>query len=645
MDFKIRKHVKLHVKIPLFICLVFLAILVVHGQEKDVKSLKQAVKSDFGVERLEALNDLTTLYLTKDVKKAIRYGKQAVNLAENIFSYSNALQDDQKRYLKADAHSLLGKAYFFQEKYQEALAQFNKAKLEANQYDHVDENDEVDIYLSKLDSLRETGTNLEGNFFKNLKNKIKIGEAISNTSQDLNISTLLKIASSHEKRNNYGKAIDNYQKAINLLQNQGDARQIAKLHIKIADLYKKSGDIKSSLAYYQLGIDENKKVGDSLQVEKARESVASLFHKMDTIIQKREKIDIKFDSLENQQLQNFKSKAEEYIENKDYQKAAEFYQLYSDLQAQLVEEKRRKEIDSLDLQNKAQEIKLLLQQSELSDLELQKAENEIEKQQRFKNTLIIGSILLLALLLTLYLHYTGRRKAHKKLKTAYDELENTQGKLIDAEQKIKKLLGQQVSGEIAEALLENTSQKGAIERKFVCIMFLDIRGFTPFAEQKEPEEIIAYQNKVFGFMIDVIDRYHGNINQFLGDGFMATFGAPKSHGNDCENAFKAAKEIVKVVNQKSDEGTIPRTRIGIGLHAGHVVAGNVGTDLRKQYSITGNTVITAARIEQLNKEYASQLLISESVFNALDSANGHSKDFIQAQIKGRKTPIKIVKIA
>ncbi|NER79247.1 MAG: adenylate/guanylate cyclase domain-containing protein, partial [Leptolyngbya sp. SIO1D8] len=70
-------------------------------------------------------------------------------------------------------------------------------------------------------------------------------------------------------------------------------------------------------------------------------------------------------------------------------------------------------------------------------------------------------------------------------------------------------------------------------------MFLDIRGFTPFAETKEPEEIIEYQNQVFGFMIEVINKFHGNINQFLGDGFMATFGAPVSHGNDCENAYQA----------------------------------------------------------------------------------------------------------
>ncbi len=616
----------------------------VKGQQS-IKQLKDDLKSKFGVDKLKVLNQITTAYLGQDLKKAVKFGKQGVDLAENIFSTSNALRNDSLRHLKIQSHSLLGKAYFFQEKYQEALTQFKMARSEANQFELIDENEEVDIYLSKLDSLQDAGVNLEGNFLKNLKNKIKIGEAISNTSQDLNISTLLKIAANHEKRENFDKAIENYQKAINLLQNRGEAKKIANLHIKIAELHKKAGNIKASLAYYQLGIKENEKVGDSLKVKNAKKEVSLLFSNVDTLIQSREKIKIEFDSVNTQKLQNIKTIAEGYIENKDYEKAVEYFQLYSDLQAQMVEEKRRKEIDSLDLQTQAQEIRLLLQQSELSNLELQQAESELEKEQRFKNSLIIGSLLLLALLLTLYFHYTGRRKAHRKLKSAYGDLESTQGKLIDAERKIKKLLGQQVSDEIAEALLATNSQKVPIERKFVCIMFLDIRGFTPFAEQKEPEEIIAYQNKVFGFMIEVIDKFHGNINQFLGDGFMATFGAPKSHGNDCDNAYLAAQEIVKIVNQKSEAGTIPKTRIGIGLHAGHVVAGNVGTDLRKQYSITGNTVITAARIEQLNKEYKSQLLISESVYDALESKNGQPLDFIQANIKGRKTPIKILKIA
>ncbi|MEQ8574908.1 MAG: adenylate/guanylate cyclase domain-containing protein, partial [Fulvivirga sp.] len=218
------------------------------------------------------------------------------------------------------------------------------------------------------------------------------------------------------------------------------------------------------------------------------------------------------------------------------------------------------------------------------------------------------------------------------------------GKLVQAEQKIKKLLGQQVSDDIAEALLAEEGS-AEIKSKFVCVMFLDIRDFTPFAEAREPQEIISYQNDVFGFMIEIVAKHHGVINQFMGDGFMATFGAPASYGNDTKNAFLAAREIVAEVNARSEAGTIEKTRIGIGLHAGEVVAGNVGTEIRKQYSITGNTVITAARIEQLNKIYHSQLLISEEVATHLDKHDFAFDEMIETKIKGRKDLIKIYKVA
>lgn len=176
-------------------------------------------------------------------------------------------------------------------------------------------------------------------------------------------------------------------------------------------------------------------------------------------------------------------------------------------------------------------------------------------------------------------------------------------------------------------------------------MFLDIRDFTPLVENKEPEEIIAYQNAVFGFMIEIINKHHGIINQFLGDGYMATFGAPVSKGNDCQNALEAAIEIVNKVNEKSNAGEILKTKIGIGLHAGDVVAGNVGTSVRKQYSITGNTVILASRIEQLNKKFNSQLLISKEVLDKVDLGNVKPEIIGPVIIEGREKPIDLIRIS
>jgi adenylate cyclase len=185
---------------------------------------------------------------------------------------------------------------------------------------------------------------------------------------------------------------------------------------------------------------------------------------------------------------------------------------------------------------------------------------------------------------------------------------------IKEKNEIINLFGQQISPQIADNILKNRNELSGTRKK-VCIMFLDIREFTPFVERKQPEEVVAYLNALFGFMIKIIETHHGLINQFLGDGFMATFGAPVSIENSSQHATEASLEIIHKINSEFDKGNIPKTRIGIGLHYGEAVTGNIGSSIRKQYSITGKVVIMASRIEQLNKKYNTQLLISEEVYN------------------------------
>jgi adenylate cyclase len=217
-------------------------------------------------------------------------------------------------------------------------------------------------------------------------------------------------------------------------------------------------------------------------------------------------------------------------------------------------------------------------------------------------------------------------------------------KTIIERNRIVNLFSQQVSQEIADELLGEKSELKS-KQKHVAIMFLDIRGFTPFSENKKPEDIVAYQNSVFGFMIESVNKHHGIVNQILGDGFMATFGAPVSIGNNSDNAVNAALEIINILDEKNRSREIVETKIGIGIHAGDVVAGNVGTAARKQYSISGNTVILASRIEQLNKIYNSQVLISEEVLNELSNTDIHNTPLGEVEVKGREKPINIFKLA
>jgi adenylate cyclase len=125
---------------------------------------------------------------------------------------------------------------------------------------------------------------------------------------------------------------------------------------------------------------------------------------------------------------------------------------------------------------------------------------------------------------------------------------------------------------------------------------------------------------------------------------MAIFGAPLEHENDCQSAVNAALEIHKELTRRNNEGLIPNTIIRIGINAGEVVTGNVGTSERKQYSVTGQPVIIAARLEQINKELNSVILISNEVYKRV-KLEEDPKDHKDVIIKGIPDPITVYQIA
>jgi adenylate cyclase len=146
-------------------------------------------------------------------------------------------------------------------------------------------------------------------------------------------------------------------------------------------------------------------------------------------------------------------------------------------------------------------------------------------------------------------------------------------------------------------------------------------------------------------MIEIINRHHGIINKFLGDGFMAVFGAPLSDGKDCQNAVEAAQEILERLRQEVEAGTILPTTVGIGLHAGEAVTGSIGSALRREYTVIGDVVNLAARIEKLNKEFDSQLLISEMVWQAINEDRKKAMPMGQVQVRGREQAIQVYQVA
>lgn len=210
--------------------------------------------------------------------------------------------------------------------------------------------------------------------------------------------------------------------------------------------------------------------------------------------------------------------------------------------------------------------------------------------------------------------------------------------------RVEGLFGQQISVEVAEKMLENN---GRLESKKmnIAVMFIDIRNFSSFASNRTPEEIVKYQNSFFGIVINTVAEYNGIVHQFLGDGCMVTFGAPIMQENPSANAVAAAIELKQNLYDEFKKGKIPETTVGIGIHYGDAVTGNIGTQTRQQYSITGNVVIMAARVEQLNKRLNTEILITEDVFKRAGLKAGPSYQMETINVKGFEKPVTIFKLA
>lgn len=179
----------------------------------------------------------------------------------------------------------------------------------------------------------------------------------------------------------------------------------------------------------------------------------------------------------------------------------------------------------------------------------------------------------------------------------------------------------------------------------VCLMFLDIRDFTKYAEQRTPQEVMSFLNSLFEPMVDSVNGHGGIINKFLGDGFLAMFGAPIEDKQASSHAVAAAREILAKLDDDPLFGGLS-VKVGIGLHAGEAVTGTVGSAQRKEYTLIGDVVNLASRIEQLNKQFGSQLLISEMVWDvlSLDERSG-GIELGPVSVKGRERPVHVYQLA
>ena len=215
--------------------------------------------------------------------------------------------------------------------------------------------------------------------------------------------------------------------------------------------------------------------------------------------------------------------------------------------------------------------------------------------------------------------------------------------------RIKELFGQYLTKEISEAILDGRVKlEGA--RYEATVMFTDIRGFTAMSERLSPEEVFAFLNDYLGRMIDVIAARGGIIDKFLGDGILAVFGLPVATDSHAADAFGAAMDMRRALAEMNAERAAAgreKVRIGIGMHTGEVIAGNVGSAKKLQFTVIGDTVNLASRIEGLNKDYGSYLLVSGETHARLGDAT-RSERFERiagAVVRGKSERVDLYRLA
>jgi adenylate cyclase len=209
---------------------------------------------------------------------------------------------------------------------------------------------------------------------------------------------------------------------------------------------------------------------------------------------------------------------------------------------------------------------------------------------------------------------------------------------------MKKSFGKYVGPEVLDMIMDDPEKIWLKGRKDIAtILFTDIRGFTAYSENREPEKLVEKLNEYFEIATRIISRHGGYTDKFIGDGVLGVFGVPVFHQDHCERCLMAALEMQAEFAKRSESnsGNPLLKRVGIGINSGVVIAGNIGSPAKMEYTVIGNSVNFASRLSDLAK--AGEILIDESMLKGL----GNKIDYIKLAsrvIKGKTDPIDIYKV-
>lgn len=213
-------------------------------------------------------------------------------------------------------------------------------------------------------------------------------------------------------------------------------------------------------------------------------------------------------------------------------------------------------------------------------------------------------------------HYRIQSKSRSELAELTDAF-NEMAASLEEKEKIRRVFERYVSDEVVEEALKGDGLVLGGERKKATVLFADIRDFTPMLGRIKPNEAVDILNEYFTAMTPIIQRNKGLVSKFIGDAIMCIFGAPVIHPDDAFQAVKTAVEMqeeLKKLQAKWVQEGKTSVHIGIGINSGDVIVGNVGSPERMEYTVIGDPVNVADRIEKLNKELGTKILISETTY-------------------------------
>ncbi|MEZ4828829.1 MAG: adenylate/guanylate cyclase domain-containing protein [Bacteroidia bacterium] len=218
---------------------------------------------------------------------------------------------------------------------------------------------------------------------------------------------------------------------------------------------------------------------------------------------------------------------------------------------------------------------------------------------------------------------------------------------VEEQERTLKLFMKYVPETIVEKALSNTTDsifEG--ELREIAVLFCDIRGFTNMSEELSPKEVVAFLNDYYAIMSAVIKRYEGTVNQFVGDEIFAAFGTPVIIPNYEQRAVLCALDMMeklKELNARYKEKMGREIEMGIGINSGEVVAGNLGSEDKISYSVTGDTVNTGKRIETLTKEAPNTILISDRIYHKVENMIT-AFPWEPIEVKGKREKIQVYQV-